>query len=182
MQDVALPESPARFDYQSLDPASRRLDINHIGDGDVIVFDLDKQTVVADAGGFRLNTGILVLPDLRRLYVSEAAADTLAVVDTDTLRVLTHIDTGKFPDGITYDPKRRRLFVSDECGGDLAVIDAARNRLLDRIVLGGESGNVPSVRYRADERRAGDGRSAGFSHPGSASAPALPLSARLAAG
>src|SRR2546425_2565607 len=38
--DVPLPGSGSRFDYQSLEPASGRLFISHMGAGQLVVFDV----------------------------------------------------------------------------------------------------------------------------------------------
>lgn len=142
LHDVPLPGGTTRFDYQSLDPTTGILYINHMGDNRVVMFDTRAQEVVAAFPRFALNTGILVVPEIDRLYVSEAAVDHLAVVDTNTHRVLARLGTGAFPDGIAYDSKRGRVFVSDERGGSLTVVDARQNRPLGRIPMRGEVGNV----------------------------------------
>lgn len=46
VQDVPLPGPPNRFDYQSVDPAARRLYISHMNAGRLVIFDLDSSRVV----------------------------------------------------------------------------------------------------------------------------------------
>ena len=44
--DVPLPGSASRFDYQSLEPASGRLFISHMGAGQLVVFDVHAGKVI----------------------------------------------------------------------------------------------------------------------------------------
>jgi DNA-binding beta-propeller fold protein YncE len=140
--DVPLPGSASRFDYQSIDAKRRRLYIAHMGAGDLVVFDLDSQTVSATLGGFPRATGVLAVPNEDRVYVSAAGSHELAVVDAATLGVVARVGGIAFPDGIAYVPGLRRVFVSDESGRRDVAIDAAENTILAKIELGGEAGNT----------------------------------------
>ena len=68
--DVPLPGAASRFDYASLDPGSGRLYLNHMGAGEVVVFDIRARKVVAVLKGFPRCTGILAVPALNRVFVS----------------------------------------------------------------------------------------------------------------
>ena len=68
--DVPLPGAASRFDYASLDPGSGRLYLNHMGAGEVVVFDIRARKVVAVLKGFPRCTGILAVPALDRIFVS----------------------------------------------------------------------------------------------------------------
>jgi DNA-binding beta-propeller fold protein YncE len=146
VQDVPLPGSTARFDYQAIDPATHRLFISHMGAGSVIVFDLAGCRVLADLPGFPGATGIT--SDEGHAFVSVtggwlsaiAGGGKIAALDTHSLKTEWTVDAGRFPDGSAVAPGTGRLFVSDESGGQELVIDAKSGRLLATIALGGEAG------------------------------------------
>src|SRR2546430_9890890 len=60
--DVPLPGSASRFDYQSLEPASGRLFISHMGAGQLVAFDVRAGRVIANLDGFPTVTGVLAVP------------------------------------------------------------------------------------------------------------------------
>src|SRR5437764_13375185 len=68
--DVPLPGSASRFDYQSLEPASGRLFISHMGAGQLVVFDVRAGRVIANLDGFPTVTGVLAVPVEHRPYAT----------------------------------------------------------------------------------------------------------------
>src|SRR5713226_9050902 len=140
--DVPLPGSASRFDYQSLEPASGRLFISHMGAGQVVVFDVHAGRVIANLDGFPTVTGVLAVPAEHRAYASATGSHAVAVVHDSTLQTVARVPGPRFPDGIAYAPEERRVFVSDESGRRDFVIDAATNSVVARIDLGGEEGNT----------------------------------------
>src|SRR6266704_2801475 len=70
--DVPLPGSASRFDYQSLEPASGRLFISHMGAGQLVVFDVRASKVIGNLDGFPTVTGVLAVPAEHRAYASAA--------------------------------------------------------------------------------------------------------------
>lgn len=159
--DYPLGASVNRTDYESIDPAARRLYISKMGGGQLLVFDIEKNKLVAQLDGFPKITGVLVVPELHKVYASVPGSGVLssisvglgmaglssghgevAIRDTRTLKELARAPAGVFPDGIAYDPRDRRIFVSDELGSALTIIDAAADKFLARIDTGGEVGNV----------------------------------------
>ena len=142
VRDLSLPGPANRFDYQSIDPARRRLYISHMNAGRVVVFDLDSSRVIAEVNGTPRVTGILAVPQHRTVYASAAGKHEVAVIDEQTLKIVAHIDGVRFPDGIAYAPTEQKVFVSDESGGTDVVIDAGTNKRVATIDLGGEAGNT----------------------------------------
>src|SRR5213082_997886 len=140
--DVPLPGSASRFDYQSLEPASGRLFISHMGAGHLVVFDVRAGRVIANLDGFPTVTGVLAVPVEHRAYASATGDHAVVVVDDSTFRIVSRVPGPRFPDGIAYVPEERRVFVSDESGRQDFVIEAATNSLVARIELGGEAGNT----------------------------------------
>src|SRR5512142_1100269 len=57
--DIPLAGGATRFDYQSIDPQRGLLFIAHLGDGQVIVFDVKQQRVVATIPGVAGVHGVL---------------------------------------------------------------------------------------------------------------------------
>src|SRR5436309_11193087 len=140
--DVALPGGASRFDYQSLESASGRLFISHMGAGQLVVFDVRAGRVIGNLDGFPTVTGVLAVPAEHRAYASATGDHAVVVVDDSTLQIVARVPGPRFPDGIAYAPAERRVFVSDESGRQDFVIDAATNSLVARIELGGEAGNT----------------------------------------
>jgi DNA-binding beta-propeller fold protein YncE len=139
---VPLPGGASRFDYQSLEPASGRLFVSHMGAGQLVVFDVRANRVTASLDGFPTVTGVLAVPVEHRAYASAAGDHAVVVVDDSTLRIVARVSGPRFPDGIAYAPEERRIFVSDESGQRDFVLDAATNAIVARIALDGEAGNT----------------------------------------
>src|SRR5437870_10306043 len=125
--DVPLPGSASRFDYQSLEPASGRLFISHMGAGQLVVFDVRAGRVIAILDGFPTVTGVLAEPVEHRAYASATGDHAVAVVNDSTFQIVARVPGPRFPDGIAYVPEERRVFVSDESGRRDVVIDATTN-------------------------------------------------------
>src|SRR5881394_3732692 len=140
--DVPLPGSASRFDYQSLEPASGRLFISHMGAGQLVVFDVRAGRVIANLDGFPTVTGVLAVPVEHRAYAAATGDHAVVVVDDSTFRIVARVPGPRFPDGIAYAPEQRRVFVSDESGRRDFVIDATTNTVVAQVELGGEAGNT----------------------------------------
>ncbi len=150
VRDIPLPGPANRFDYQSIDSAARRLYINHMNAGELLVFDLDSGRVAHVVTGLPRATGVWAVPSHHAVYVSAAGNHEVAVVDDRTFRIAARVGGIAFPDGIAYDPVSDKVFVSDEAGGADVVIDAQTNTKRATIALGGEAGNT---HYDASSRR-----------------------------
>ena len=159
--DFPLGTASSRIDYQSFDPAVRRLYISQLGAGKLLVFDVTHEKLVAALDGFPNTSGVLVVPALHQVYSSvpgsglikdiqiglgfiglSSGPGKISIVDTRALKPVTSEPAGLYPDGIAYDPTERRIFVSDEIGGAVFVIDADTNRPIARIGAGAIVGNV----------------------------------------
>ena len=164
--DYPLGARVNRTDYESIDPTARRLYISKMGGGQLLVFDIEHDKLVAQLDGFPKVTGNLVVPALNKVFASVPGSGVLAslsvglgmaglssghgkvvVVDTQTLKEVARVPAGVFPDGLAYDPRDNRIFVSDELGSAVTIIDAQANKAVGRIDTGGEVGNV---RYDAE--------------------------------
>src|SRR5881296_2897188 len=99
--DVPLPGSGSRFDYQSLEPASGRLFISHMGAGpyasatgdhEVVVVNDSTFQIVARVPGPRFPDGIAYAPEERRVFVSDESGRRDFVIDARTNSVVTQIE------------------------------------------------------------------------------------------
>lgn len=145
--DVPLPGSATRFDYESLDPHSGLLYVDHMGAGRLIIFDTRTRHPVANLPGFADATGNLVVPDRHRVYVSAPGSwsnpqGQIVALDTRMQRIVARIPGGGFPDGMAYDPVEQRLFVSDERGETITVIDTRTDHRIAILPMGGQVGNT----------------------------------------
>lgn len=140
--EIPLPGGASRFDYQSLDPKRDLLFIAHMGEGQLIIFDLKQRKVVGVVDQVPGATGVLAVPELNRVYVSVTGTGEIAVIDEEAERIVARVAGGAFPDGIAYDPEDQKLFISDERGEQALVIDVRTNKRIALIPVGGEVGNT----------------------------------------
>jgi DNA-binding beta-propeller fold protein YncE len=140
--DVPLPGGASRFDYQFVDPASRRLYVAHLGDGSLVAFDLDGQRVIQEVPGLPSVHGVVAAPDQHLLFATATAEKTLAFIDDRTFQIQARVPAGQYPNGLAYDPGSSRVFVSNNSGVGVTVIDAKTARALPGIDIGGGAGNT----------------------------------------
>jgi DNA-binding beta-propeller fold protein YncE len=140
--DVPLAGGPSRFDYQSLDSATHRLFVAHLGAGIVSVVDVTSNRVVTDIPGVAGVHGVLAVPELGRVYASATDAHQVVVIDEHTLTIVARMPGGAYPDGLAYVPPQHEIYVSDEAGAADVVIDTQANQRVATIPLGGEAGNT----------------------------------------
>src|SRR2546428_3638047 len=145
--DVPLPGSASRFDYQSLESASGRLFISHMGAGQLVVFDVRAGRVIANLDGFPTVTGVLAVPVEHRAYASATGDHAVVVVDDSTFRIVARVPGPRFPDGIAYAPEERRGFVSGGSRRRGLVIDGTTNPPLVPVALDRRAGGTPPTTH-----------------------------------
>jgi YVTN family beta-propeller protein len=139
--DVSLPGGPSRFDYQSVDPATGRLYIAHLGADSIDVFDLRAGKVVGVIGGLPSVHGVVAVPERHLLFATVTGQKQLAIIDDRTLTVTARVPAGEYPNGLAYDPRTNRVFISNNTGLGIAVVDVTRKEALAGIDIGGGAGN-----------------------------------------
>ncbi|MGZ3331346.1 MAG: YncE family protein [Gemmatimonadaceae bacterium] len=142
VREIPLPGPANRFDYQSVDPASGRIYMNHMNAGSTIVFDADSGKVIAEIMNLPRATGVWAVPAHHQIYVSAPGAHEVAIIDDRSLQVVARVGGVRFPDGIAYAPEADKVFVSDESGGADVVLDPKTGKKRSTIDLGGEAGNT----------------------------------------
>jgi len=124
------------WDYLSVDTVARRLYVSH--GGQVVVMDVDQQTVVgqiADTPGVH---GFALAPDLQRGFSSNGKESKASVVDLKTLKTLAKVPTGENPDAILYEPGRHEVYTFNGRGQSATVFGAASNNVIATISLPGK--------------------------------------------
>jgi chromate transporter len=142
VRDVPLPGPTNRFDYQSFDPESRRLYINHMNAGTMLVFDVERDQVLKEVRGLARATGVRAVPQDHTIWVSAAGRGEVVALSDETWAVQARIGGIRFPDGIAHAAAERKIFVSDEAGEAVVSIDARTMTKRSTIPLGGEAGNT----------------------------------------
>jgi DNA-binding beta-propeller fold protein YncE len=140
--DLPLPGHASRFDYQWLDPTSRRLYIAHLGDSSLVAFDLDGQRVIQEVTGLPSVHGVVAAPEQHQVFATATAEKTLALIDDRTFEVKARVPAGEYPNGLAYDPKSGRVFVSNNSGVGVGVVDVKTAHALPGIDVGGGAGNT----------------------------------------
>ena len=142
VHDVALPGPASRFDYQSLDSGTGKLYISHMNAGTVLVFDVKREAVIAEARDLPRATGVWAVPEDHTVWVSAAGRGEVVALNDSATRVIGRVGGLRFPDGIGYATSEHKVFVSDEAGEAVVAIDARTHAKLSAIPLGGEAGNT----------------------------------------
>src|SRR5947199_5553396 len=138
-----------QFGFQGIDPTTHLLFIAHTGpipnnyedvdhtfhannpadiarDGQVLVFDLQKQKLVGRVPIPR-GTGLLVVPELHKVFVSGSEQSRVYSFDEPSLTNLQifQLSGDADPATLSYDPVHRRLFVAVPGGEDHATVQVS---------------------------------------------------------
>ena len=140
--DLPLPGRATRLDYESFDPERHLLFIAHLGDGEVIVVDVNASRVVSRIPGVSSVHGVLAIPEMSRVYASATGTDEIVAIDEATLKIVARMPGGHYPDGMAYAPEVHKLYASDETGRTETVVDVRSNQRVATIPLGGDVGNT----------------------------------------
>lgn len=129
-----------RFDYLTIDPATHRLFVAHLGAGNVYVVDLETSKVLDTISHVPGVEGVTLVPDLEKLYTSDWGEDAIGVVDLIRMQILTKIPTESKPDGSAYAAAFGKLYVSDERARAVAVVDVKHDTVEKMLRFTSETG------------------------------------------
>src|SRR5439155_11501647 len=113
----------SRFDYQWIDAVNRRLYLAHLGDGSLVVFDLDGQKVIHEVPHLPSVHGVVAAPALHLVFATATAEKTLALIDDQSFEVKARVPAGEYPNGLAFDAASEKVFVSNNKGPGVAVVD-----------------------------------------------------------
>ena len=80
VHEIPLPGPANRFDYQSLDPATGRIYMNHMNAGRTIVFDANNGKVITEIMDLPRATGVWAVTSHHQVYVSAAGAEDPSLI------------------------------------------------------------------------------------------------------
>jgi YVTN family beta-propeller protein len=135
LKEIAV-GGPSSCDYISVDEAGRRLYASH--GTEVVVIDIDSDTVVGKIPNTPRVHGLAVAHDLGRGVASNGGENKASVVDLKTLETITKLDTEKNPDGMLYEPGRQEVYLFNGGSGSASVINVKEAKVVATIPLGGK--------------------------------------------
>ncbi|HUJ10374.1 MAG TPA: YncE family protein [Verrucomicrobiae bacterium] len=124
------------WDLLSVDEAGRRLYVSH--GSEVVVIDLDKDTVVGTITNTPGVHDVAVAADLNRAFTSNGRENKASIVDLRTLNTLGKVETGQNPDSALYEPKQQEVYMFNGRGQSVTVIDAKSGKVVTTIPLEGK--------------------------------------------
>lgn len=125
------------WDYLFADSEGRRLYVSR--GSHVMVFDMDRDSLVGDLQNTPGVHGVAVDRALNRGFTSNGRDSSVTVFDLKTLAPITTIQiTGQNPDAIAFDPASNRVFTFNGASHDASVIDASTLQQVGTIALGGK--------------------------------------------
>lgn len=125
------------WDYLTADPEARRLYVSR--GSHVMVFDMDRDSLIADIQNTPGVHGIALAKSLNRGFTSNGRDSSLTVFDLKTLQPITTVRiTGRNPDAIAYDAVSNRIFAFNGASHDASVVDASTMKQVGTIDLGGK--------------------------------------------
>jgi len=139
--EVPLPGKAVRFDYQDIDPSTKRLFIAHMSDDAVVVVSAVDGSLLKVMPRIPTPRGVVVAADAKRVFVTSSPSQ-LVIIDSQTLKELGRVGTGRSPDGVAWDSVHRVVGVSDQGDGALSLIAGSGAGARKQVALGSETGNV----------------------------------------
>jgi len=125
------------WDYLTPDPASHRLYLSR--GTHVMVFDTDKDTVIADIPNTPGVHGVALAHDLNRGFTSNGRDSTVTIFDLGTFAVIATPNVGaRNPDAILYDAATKRIFTFNGGSANASALDASTGKLVGTVPLGGK--------------------------------------------
>ena len=123
------------WDLMGIDSAGKRLYISH--NTHVVIFDTEKDKVVADINNTPGVHGIAIATGLGKGYITCGKDNSVSVFDIKTLKT-ARIEAGKNPDAIMFEPTTKRIFAFNGGSSDATVIDAVKDTVVGTIPVGGK--------------------------------------------
>ncbi|MDB6127569.1 MAG: beta-propeller repeat-containing protein [Verrucomicrobia bacterium] len=125
----------SRYDYISIDAATRRAYVAHEKKFEVINADTGEK--LGEIGPVTKAHGVALVPDTGHGFASSGIDDTIIMFDLKTLEQLKRFkSTGSNPDSIMYDPDTKRDYAANHGDtGDVTVIDPATGDIVATVKL-----------------------------------------------
>lgn len=125
------------WDYLTADSDGRRLYVSR--GSHVMVFDMDRDSLVADIPNTPGVHGVALARRLNRGFTSNGRDSSVTAFDLETLQPISVIRiSGRNPDAIAYDSVSNRVFTFNGASANASVIDASTLQQVGSIDLGGK--------------------------------------------
>jgi len=124
------------WDYLSIDADARRLYVAHATK--VVVFDLDKETIIGEITNTIGVHGFAFAPELERGFASGGHENAVSVVDLPTLQIIYKINTGQNPDCVVFEPETRQVYAFNGRSQSVTVFDASSGKVTATVPLPGK--------------------------------------------
>jgi DNA-binding beta-propeller fold protein YncE len=135
LKEIPIP-GEGGWDYLSVDATARRLYMSHATE--VVVVDIQSDTVVGKITNTPGVHGLAVAPELGRGFASDGRENKASIVDLKTLETISKVETGENPDGMLYEPGKQEAYMFNGRGDSATVIDAKAGTVVATIPLGGK--------------------------------------------
>lgn len=125
----------SRWDYLTIDPATRYLYAAHFTKFEVL--DADTGRKVGELAPANRAHGVVILPELGRGFATSGNDGEILVFDPKALKILSRFKTGgKNPDAIQYDAAdTRKIYVCNADSGFVSVIDPAAAKVVGQVTI-----------------------------------------------
>ncbi len=122
----------------SLDKANKKLYISHRAGNEILVFDLNSQSMTGKfPSGGEAPMHQAFDPATGRLFVVNLTTGNLAVLDTkDNGKIIKTIPTGKAALSVAYDPKSKSIYVANRMDGNVVVVDSESYEVVSTLKTG----------------------------------------------
>ena len=119
------------WDYAAADTDGRRLYVGH--DQEVVVIDLDTDSVAGTIGGGADMHGAAVAKEFGRGFISESNPGSVVIFDLKTLKKISEVPVGKDPNLIMFDHKSGRIFTADRGDKQVSAVDAKSGKIVGTV-------------------------------------------------
>lgn len=131
---IEIPNSPGKFDFLAVDPATHRLLAGHEKDETADFFDLDANRLIT-----RVKTGpcvgVTVDPKTGTYFGSVQDDKRIAVIDGKSLTEIRSIELPGESDAILFDAKDRRIYITHDNGKELWAVDPDSGQVIATIAV-----------------------------------------------
>ena len=136
----------SRWDYLTVDPATRYLYAAHFTKFEVLDADTGKK--VGELAPANRAHGVVIIPEFGRGFATSGNDGEVFVFDPKALKILSRIKTGgKNPDAIQYDAAdTKKIYVCNASSGFVSVIDPATAQLVGQVTLTNE-GKIEQIGF-----------------------------------
>jgi YVTN family beta-propeller protein len=124
----------SRWDYLTLDQATRYLYVAHFTKFEVL--DVDSGKKVGELSPASRAHGVAIVPGLHRGFATSGNDGTIIIFDPKSLKITSRIKSGgNNPDAIQYDADTKKIFVVNGSSGTVSILDPKTEKVTGTVKL-----------------------------------------------